>query len=716
MRYFTLFFFLFLLQSNENVAQTKSSVISQLSFDDSYTFPFNKLDTWYYHAGNNPAWSKEQANLTGWTFRGPTTLSLADADKNGRIEGWFRVTFKLDSTLKNKEEFGIRNEAWAATTIFLNGQYITSFGSTSEAYAEYNPFGKLPRTIRLTPNQTYTLAVHVVDYTAGIPILNTKSESTVTGFQNLLLLTLPEYTTIRSKIIAKRSIDVVVYLSITTAIFLFFVLLAVQNHKEVVFWHFVLLLSMMSVISLFSFLLDNSSLSFTNYNTYFIIRDLISWVWPSTALVIIALLFNNKAPRLLTAPVFFFLLIGMVSSFISRSIFSQRLLFSSFSGILFLGFTIYLYISSRETINKSQRILIITALATASSTLIWYFLPDFEVTGDYLLYLSFPVGLVIYITSRFKDILLEAQRNARNITILAAKNESLLTSQNELLEQQVSDRTNQLNQSLERLKVTQIQLIQKEKLAAMGELTAGIAHEIQNPLNFVNNFSEVSTELVNELETEQQRPTRDPELEAELLGDLKQNIQKINHHGQRASSIVKGMLGHSRVSTGERQPTDLNALADECLRLSYHGLQAKDKGFICKLMTDFAPDLGLVDVVPQDLGRVLFNLFNNAFYAVNQQQKSTTVDYQPTVTVSTKQTAAGVDIRIGDNGTGIPEAVKGKIFQPFFTTKPTGEGTGLGLSLAYDIITKGHGGELKLETQPGAFTEFVITLKRDNQL
>ena len=268
----------------------------------------------------------------------------------------------------------------------------------------------------------------------------------------------------------------------------------------------------------------------------------------------------------------------------------------------------------------------------------------------------------------------------------------------------------QVETAFSELKATQAQLIQKEKMASLGELTAGIAHEIQNPLNFVNNFSEVSAELVTELEEEQQKADRDTELEAELLGDLKQNLQKIAHHGSRASSIVKGMLEHSRTSTGERQSTDLNALADEYLRLAYQGLRAKDKSFNATLKTDFAADLSNVEVVPQEIGRVLLNLFNNAFYAVREKQKSASADYQPTVTVSTRQTYNQVEIIVKDNGTGVPEAVKAKIFQPFFTTKPTGEGTGLGLSLSYDIVTKGHNGTLTVESEQGEGTKFVISI------
>ena len=268
----------------------------------------------------------------------------------------------------------------------------------------------------------------------------------------------------------------------------------------------------------------------------------------------------------------------------------------------------------------------------------------------------------------------------------------------------------QLRQKQAELKATQNQLIQTEKMASLGELTAGIAHEIQNPLNFVNNFSEVSIELIDELTQEQTKPQRDVELEAELLNDLKQNLQKISHHGGRASSIVRGMLQHSRASSGQREPTDLNALADEYLRLAYHGLRAKDKTFNAELKTDFGLGLEKVPVIPQDMGRVLLNLFNNAFYATQQRQKQGESAYQPTVFITTKRAGNSAEITVKDNGTGIPEAAREKIFQPFFTTKPTGEGTGLGLSMSYDIVTKGHNGNLRVESHENQGAVFHITI------
>src|SRR6185436_157760 len=264
-----------------------------------------------------------------------------------------------------------------------------------------------------------------------------------------------------------------------------------------------------------------------------------------------------------------------------------------------------------------------------------------------------------------------------------------------------------LQKSLEELKAAQAQLVQSEKMASLGELTAGIAHEIQNPLNFVNNFSDVSTELVDEMNTEIEKGNLEDA--KQIAQDLKQNLEKINHHGKRAGDIVKGMLQHSRTSSGQKELTDINALADEYLRLAYHGLRAKDKTFNAATKTDFDNKIGKINIMPQDIGRVILNLINNAFYAVDEKKKQVGEAYEPTISVSTKKTNGKVEIKVSDNGNGIPQKVVDKIFQPFFTTKPSGQGTGLGLSLSYDIV-KAHGGELKVETKEGEGTEFIIQL------
>lgn len=282
---------------------------------------------------------------------------------------------------------------------------------------------------------------------------------------------------------------------------------------------------------------------------------------------------------------------------------------------------------------------------------------------------------------------------------------------NAVLEKIINERTEELKQSLEHLKATQSQLIQSEKMASLGELTAGIAHEIQNPLNFVNNFSEVTNELVDEMNEELNKG--DLEEAKAISSDIKQNLEKINHHGKRADSIVKGMLQHSRSSSNIKEPTDINALADEYVRLAYHGLRAKDKSFNASIITDFDDCVDQLNVVPQDIGRVMLNLITNAFYAVHERSKQDNADYQATVTVRTKKNGNKVDMHVADNGYGIPDAIKEKIFQPFFTTKPTGQGTGLGLSLSYDIV-KAHGGEIKVESTEKQGTRFIISLPINN--
>ncbi|MEO6845026.1 MAG: ATP-binding protein [Ginsengibacter sp.] len=295
----------------------------------------------------------------------------------------------------------------------------------------------------------------------------------------------------------------------------------------------------------------------------------------------------------------------------------------------------------------------------------------------------------------------------------------LSTTRKELNEKnvQLSSTVSTLNHTLLELKNTHAQLIQSEKMASLGELTAGIAHEIQNPLNFVNNFSEVNKELLIEMQEEIDKGNMN-EVKS-IAKDVIENEEKINHHGKRADAIVKGMLQHSRKSSGQKEPTNINTLADEFLRLSYQGLRAKDKSFNVTMKTDFDMSIGKINIIPQDIGRVLLNLYNNAFYAVQQRQKELSKEvtpfekasplHEPTVSVTTKKPGNSVIITVSDNGNGIPQNIIDKIFQPFFTTKPTGEGTGLGLSLSYDII-KAHGGEIKVESKEGEFTEFVVLL------
>jgi two-component system, NtrC family, sensor kinase len=289
------------------------------------------------------------------------------------------------------------------------------------------------------------------------------------------------------------------------------------------------------------------------------------------------------------------------------------------------------------------------------------------------------------------------------ISIILYRNNRHKQRTNALLQ----DKNQKIESTLSVLKATQAQLIQSEKMASLGELTAGIAHEIQNPLNFVNNFSEVSNELLEEMKTKLK--TGDGQLAIEIADDVKQNLEKIIHHGKRADAIVKGMLQHSRISTGQKELTNINTLADEYLRLAYHGIRAKDNFFNVNMKTDFDQGIEKIKIIPQDIGKVILNLVTNAFYAVNEKKKQDPDHYEPIVTVSTKGIEDKIEILVTDNGNGIPKKLVDKIFQPFFTTKPPGEGTGLGLSLSYDII-KAHSGEIRVQSKEGEGSEFIVSL------
>lgn len=392
----------------------------------------------------------------------------------------------------------------------------------------------------------------------------------------------------------------------------------------------------------------------------------------------------------------------------------------------YLGYLVYKipeFERTKTLLNAILPIVILGVIENIIEVINPSFYKQWEKVFEIALLFAFLWAIFMYFVTRKQRKALEIERLK---AIEREREMEIIESVKASLELEVEERTNELirqktelENTLEELKAAQAQLIHAEKMASLGELTAGIAHEIQNPLNFVNNFSEVSTELLEEIkelraknrETKNKIGDEDEGIQDEILEDIRQNLEKINHHGKRADSIVKGMLEHSRSNSGDKTPTDINLLADEYLRLSFHGIRAKDKSFSADFSTDFDPSLPLVTVASSDIGRVFLNIFNNAFYACNDQRKISE-SYKPKVHVSTKNLGQKIEISISDNGNGIPDKIKDKIFQPFFTTKPTGMGTGLGLSLSYDII-KIHGGEIAVKSKPNQGTTFIITLPVD---
>ncbi|MEO1652737.1 MAG: ATP-binding protein, partial [Bacteroidota bacterium] len=591
---------------------------------------------------------------------------------------------------------GLKMVNWAATEVYLNGVKIQTFGRLGKNRAQhqsYNPNYRAAIPIELIPGKPQVLAIHIVDYIYPLP-----QNLTLASVRPFVFMSLQNLDKAFANQQQQRLHDtfrlVVLSLYVLLMIMIWLIVWRVPSQKEFLAIALFLTLSTLELIVVYL-----APYPYWSFSQFFFIQSsyiYISLNIPITLLVSINQILGYKIDRPLRVflIVYYLVAIGVLAGVIPRIFFFGNLL-------IFFVFLSYYIIAAWKRLSVAALVLMSFILASAVFTLFWVLAAYLDSSLDEILRfirdVTLPIGFALFVAIRFQEIFQEEQKQTLKVLNLTQEKQEILSNQNKVLEQKVQQRTEELNTSLENLQATQAQLIQSEKLASLGELTAGIAHEIQNPLNFVNNFSEVNAEMLGELKEELEKG--DLEEVKALAQDLTQNEAKILHHGRRAEGIVKGMLDHSRSNTGEKSRTDLNAMADEYLRLSYHGLRAKDNRFNAKFETDLAESLPTVEVVAQDIGRVLLNLINNAFYAVHQKSQQGLEGYEPKVKVSTKSIENAIEIRVEDNGTGMPDSVKEKIFQPFFTTKPTGQGTGLGLSLAYDIISKGHGGNLEVERQ-----------------
>jgi len=697
-------------------SQEKTVVLSSSMFNERNEIQLADLDGWLFREGNDPSWADPELDVTDWQQFKPTQLSSDMEDENGKVEGWFRIRIKLDNSL-GSETLYLDRHLWAATDIFFNGEKVASFGHTGSntmPFKEFNPELKMPAPIKLKANEEYILAIHFVNYEHVMMLRELRLKSK--NLEKLLNLIGSDFYIAKQHDIKWSYIVIAVTTSITCLLMVFFWGLVLQNPKEKIFRLIALLSTIVFIHTIFE---DYSEI----VETGFLAKIGLGVISAIVAPIIVVL--DLKIVERIVGRQIRYLSTGILILFPPASLLAHTYNisqpFSIINTILLLYFA-YLVVKSWKTLSREQIAIITGTVVNVLSIMIMigllkYFpatAMKYEKVLIIIYFLSIPISLLVYVAFRFNGILKDITQKASDLVRMSDEKKAILADQNIMLEKQVTERTAALNQSLEDLKSTQSQLIHSEKMASLGELTAGIAHEIQNPLNFVNNFSEVSTELVDEMADE----IKDGNMEdvKAIATDLKQNLEKITHHGQRASSIVKGMLEHSRTGDGTKELTDINKLADEYLRLAYHGLRAKDKSFNADFKTDFDETLPKINIVSQDIGRVLLNLINNAFQVVTskalaQEDK----DYKPLVTVSTTSYKSplgdlGVEITVQDNGSGIPDDIKDKIFQPFFTTKPTGSGTGLGLSMSYDIITKGHGGELRVESKAGKGSEFIIIL------
>ncbi|MDX2067185.1 MAG: ATP-binding protein [Haliscomenobacter sp.] len=663
---------------------------------------------WKWHAGDNPEWVKEGYDDSGWESIDPMKDILELPQLWRTKVGWFRLKLRMDSAFTNKPIALSINQV-GATEYFLDGQKLAQYG-----------------VFRVGEKEVLAVASHRAARIFFIlPIHDAKEHVLAIRYglqkKHIYLRSDPIIQPFHLKIVLAESLNelmhhdmslpfIYIRLGINFSIFLFHLVLFVFNPVRKANLYFVFYACMSFMFNLFSGI-GTQEIQFLWLST--IIRALAYLTIPvSNLFLLIAVydLFNRKL-GLAFWILFIYFLIG-TGLFLT----GQRNVY--FVGYVIPGILPLLEIIRVTFIAKKHKLkganIIFIGTLSYLIFIVCYFMavlgylpagPKWILGHIYfsISFLSIPISLSIYLAIESSLSSRDLKLQLLEVEKLSAEKQQILATQNETLERQVAERTAQLQAS-------QAQLIQREKLASLGELTAGIAHEIQNPLNFVNNFAEVSAEMAAEMKEEMDKGETE---EAKFIADdLILNLQKINHHGKRASSIVKNMLEHSRSSTGEKALTNLNTLLDECLRLSYHGMRAQEKDFQAEYSLDLEADLPEVVVVAQDIGRVLLNLFNNAFYELLQKRKQLPADtaYTPMVSASTRKTEQGIEIRISDNGSGIPEAIRDKIFQPFFTTKPTGEGTGLGLSLAYDIITKGHNGSLALDTQPGEGSSFIITL------
>ena len=707
---------LFLLVAQLCQAQDTTIVLSTSMIDKGYDVIFlDDLNGWIFKQGNDTGLEKIDIDTAGWNKIKPSELSKKYADKNGRIECWFRINILLDSSFLNKQ-IGFAFKSWAATELFINGKLVASRGNTGgngQPFREYN--GDIdPVIVNLQSSTPHLLAIHFVGYLSPIPPHELKNQG------SMLYLIGPNYFTFQSELTKIKLGFNYLWLSICAVLSLLFWLLLFQNRQEKNLVWIALFTTVLTSFIILSIVQRQNGIPYMQYEIYHLVLIclLMALLFILIPLLLIKV-FNRKINRKFLSALIIMAFLNFILLFIPQ----KNALFANFMTIsigLIVIISLYYLITSWKSLKGAQWAIVFGLLLSISSMLFMIITTTlfnelansqyFSLINGSFFILSFPLSLLVYVSMRFKEIIKEVRINAKKVVELSEEKKVLAENQQKILQEEVIKQTAELRNTLENLQSTQAQLIQSEKMASLGELTAGIAHEIQNPLNFINNFSEVNTELISELEEERTKETRDLENEAEILRDIKENERKINHHGKRADAIVKGMLQHSRSSGGTREPTDLNILADEFLRLAYHGLRARDKSFNAILETDFDPNLGKVNVVPQDMGRVILNLITNAFYAVNEKQISGVENYQPTVKVSTQKTNGKIMLLVHDNGNGIPPAILEKIFQPFYTTKPAGEGTGLGLSLSYDIVTKGHGGELKVKTKEGEGSEFIVLL------
>lgn len=660
---------------------------------------------WRYRVGDTRDWASPDYDDSDWKEVKGLYIKAPDSvlKESNEVVTWFRTT--LSRTISATDELVMRVDQTGASEIYLDGKLLHTLGTVSndpDSVVFYNSNKRL-LSFPLKSDTTQVLAVRFVNAASQFPLYSVNSEGFI-----IRVATLKHSNTDDPPI---KQFTYGYYVILGVAIFMFLLFLS-----GFLFFPSEKINSYFAASSLCFALFVVSVLASIYTHGISLWIDFAAGLFVTAQALLILYCIYKIFDQRFGILYWVILVIGALHVPL-LFVFSYELI-SPILSILVLFETIRISLKTFRVYKKRSLIFLIfgglhvifwmvitlNQLGVIEMTTLWVYQP--------FALLLVPSSLALYLGYSFGLRSQRLQNKLKEVALLSEEKQQLLAQQNIHLEEKVEERTAALNESLLNLKATQSQLIQSEKMASLGELTAGIAHEIQNPMNFVNNFSELSTELITEMNEELSEGNY--KAVVAIAGDLKVNLEKINHHGKRADAIVQGMLQHSRTNRGVKEPVAINSLCDEYLRLAYHGLRAKDKSFNTTLHTDYDERIGKISIVPQDIGRVVLNLITNAFYAVKEKQQLLTTtpegnDFKPVVTLTTKKTGNEVIIIIGDNGNGISEAYSAKIFQPFFTTKPAGKGTGLGLSLSYDII-KSHEGELTVESEVHKYTNFIIKL------
>jgi len=705
-------FLLFLVIAKTFAQTTQGFNLNKLSKQDTL------LSGWKFQQGDNPQWSKPGFDDSKWQRFDPgIDITKFDQLKNAGV-GWLRLHIKADSTL-TKQGIMAWVTQYSASEIYLNGKLIQKYGYISNDPA---------KTIAVTPaGELFELKLKSgVDQLIAVRL----------GYESRLLYTsplmcpLPAFSMYinranaaisNSEGLAKLNQKLLVMNSIATGIFLILCFIHLlyfvfDRSQKISLYYLIYCVCMFYIYLTFDYIYyQGHSETLSTFMGIFYVGICCFCIAFLFLVLVVYVLFGYRERTVFKVLVF--LAFPTIFGIFLDDIISNIIVSIVFPVLCMLEVARICFLALKQ--KRKDATIIFPVICLYIILYIWSGLLDqttiLATILIYFVFLGLPVAIAIYLGTKTASTNRALKTTLAEVRTLSAQNlaherekQEILANQNLVLEAQVTERTSELNQTLNNLKSTQTQLIQSEKMASLGELTAGIAHEIQNPLNFVNNFSEVNHEMIDELKAELKGGNVDGALA--IAEGIQQNEQKISHHGKRADAIVKGMLQHSQSGSGKKEPVDINALTDECMRLAYHGLRAKDKSFNADMVTHLDEGLSKVNIISQDIVRVMLNLINNAFYAVNQKSKTATADYKPEVAVTTSAENGHVVIKVKDNGIGIPDTIKDKIMQPFFTTKPTGEGTGLGLSLTYDMVVKGHGGSIDVETREGEFTEFVVQL------